>query len=119
MEDNRGIMTIQELMNESFDTAKEKGWIGDGKTVGDHIALMHSELSEALEVYRNGRPVKKIFYEDPQWDGKPEGLPIELADVVIRIAQFCKEYDIDLERALGEKLEFNKTRPYRHGGKVI
>lgn len=108
-------MTIDELMNESYQTAKDKGWVGDGRTVGDHIALMHSELSEALEEYRTRGIDYKI-----NWDGeKPTGFVLELADVMIRIAQFCEEKGIRLENALRVKMDYNKTRPYRHGGKEI
>lgn len=44
------------------------------RSFGDYIALMHSELSEALEAYRNG---EEPFYVK---DGKPEGWAVELHD---------------------------------------
>lgn len=50
---------------------------------------------------------------------KPEGVASELADVVIRVADLCGLYGIDLETALEEKMAFNDTRPYRHGGKQL
>ena len=51
--------------------------------------------------------------------GKMEGIPSELADVIIRVLDMCEHYGIDIEAALKEKHEFNKTRPYKHGGKVM
>lgn len=48
-----------------------------------------------------------------------ESIPAELADVVIRLMDMCDHYGIDLAAAVVEKHEFNKSRPYRHGGKVI
>lgn len=78
--------------------------------------VYHSELSEALEDYRNGFAAAQIYYGDRQ---KPCGVPIELADVLIRIGDLCGYFGIDLEQAVKEKLQYNKGRPYRHGGKVI
>ena len=54
----------------------------------------------------------KTYYSD---DGKPEGVPAELADVVIRCFDMADYYGINLEAAIIEKMEFNKTRPYKHG----
>ena len=50
---------------------------------------------------------------------KPEGIPSELADIVIRVFDICGYYEIDLEAAIKEKMEYNKTRQFKHGGKKI
>ncbi len=113
-------MTLDEIIREAHENAVDKGWWGeDGradKPFGELIALMHSELSEALEEYRNGRGLHEIYESE---GGKPEGVPVELADVVIRIADFCGRHGIDLSWAVRSKMAYNKTRPYRHGGKVV
>jgi NTP pyrophosphatase (non-canonical NTP hydrolase) len=109
-------MTITELVKHAHQTAKDKGWHFPLPSFAGQIALCHSELSEALEAYRDGLPVYKVVYGDGK---KPEGVPIELADVVIRIADMCGYYGIDLEQAIKEKMEYNRGRPYRHGNKVI
>lgn len=48
---------------------------------------------------------------------KPEGLAIEIADVILRLLDLCESQGIDLERAMRLKHEYNKTRPRMHGGK--
>lgn len=85
------------------------------RNVGELIALFHSELSEAFEDHRNRKDFKEIHFQE---DGKPDGFPIELADVVIRIIETCENMRIDLGKAILLKHEFNKNRPFRHGGKT-
>ena len=46
---------------------------------------------------------------------KPEGVSIELADAVIRIADLCGQMGIDLETAIILKMDYNKSRPFKHG----
>ena len=50
---------------------------------------------------------------------KPEGIAVELADCIIRILDYCGKEDIDVESILKLKHDYNKTRPYKHGGKKI
>lgn len=108
-------MTIDELLQESWDVEKAAGWHDNDRSVGDDIALIHSEVSEALEAYRDGMALNAIFH----MNGKPEGVAVELADVLIRIAGFCKRHGVPLEEAIRVKHAYNRTRPYRHGGKAM
>lgn len=91
----------------------EKGWYESERSFGEFIALGHSEFSEALESYRAG--------EAPHFSmgKKPEGWGIELADVAIRLLDTAEHYNLDLEELIRIKIEYNKTRPYRHGGKKL
>lgn len=49
---------------------------------------------------------------------KPEGIPAELADIIIRVLDICGANGIDIARALADKMAYNETRDYRHGGKL-
>lgn len=111
-------MNINDAVKASYENARDHGWHESERTIGDLICLMHSELSEALEEHRNGRLPDEVYYNEAKPD-KPEGIPVELADCVIRIFDFCGLYGIDLEEVVALKMRYNETRPYRHGGKKV
>ena len=73
-------------------------------SIGDAIALCHSELSEALDAYRNDD--KGNFAE-------------EMADTVIRILHLCGDINIDLTTAINQKMLKNQNRPINHGRKNL
>lgn len=140
---------MRELQALCYQQSADKGFHDDEPTEGravlslnaERIALMHSELSEALEELRAGRPANKTYYapllvptslaieigyaeaerliakDNEGKMQKPEGVPSELADVVIRVLDFCGANDIDLESMIFEKLAYNATRGFKHGKK--
>lgn len=196
-------MNISELVKAAHSNAVEKGWWEKERTYGESIGLVHSEISEALEDYRDGKGYTEVWYEAKNYDGqavtfseqkypewKPCGIPSELADVCIRIFDIAgkygwgeeiekkynhwitkkivddftirsfpgqltvlhyhlsksweghetgntneeigwlseclittsfiaKQYGIDLDQAITEKMAYNATRTHRHGGKVL
>lgn len=127
-------MNLNKLRDEIHKNAVEHGWWKDERSFGEIIALCHSELSEALEEYRNGHKVTYVYrkcadhdliFDDRKFcpecgrEMKLEGIPIELADCIIRILDYCGKEGIDIEEAIHIKHEYNKTRSYKHGGKVI
>lgn len=94
-----------------FRTAREHGWHEEERNDGECIALMHSELSEALEALRKN-PLRKDEH-CPAFTN----LEVELADCVIRIMDYAGMRNLDVAGAILAKAEYNRTRPVKHGGK--
>ncbi len=106
--------TLNNLAKEIYENAKAHGWWDKERSFGDIIALCHSELSEALEEYRNDKPF--IYYGA---DKKPEGIAVELIDCIIRILDYCGHENIDVDKIMQIKHEYNESRLYRHGDKRL
>lgn len=93
---------VKKLQKEIHKNAIAHGWWETKREIPELLCLIHSEVSEALEAYRN--------HND-------ENLHEELADVVIRVMDMCEGYGIDIEAEILKKHAINKKRPYKHGGK--
>jgi NTP pyrophosphatase (non-canonical NTP hydrolase) len=93
---------INNYCQRSYEIAKSKGWHEKKRETGTLLALIHSEVSEALEADRKG---------------DTENFAEELADVCIRIFDLCGSRSIDLGKAIEEKMLKNEGREYKHGGK--
>lgn len=154
--------SVNEIAQEVYENAATHGWWENGRQFDGVLALIHSEASEALEEWRNGRREDERYYtipsyrpaiealpaeyrtaaksmeehhkgsdpvnvnelDDPTQQAlveagflKPEGIPAELADIVIRVMDCAVRYGIDLGAEIELKHAYNKTRPFRHGGK--
>ena len=101
-----------------------KGWTRRERSVGEVIALIHSELSECLEAFRKGNPECDKKWDDYDPSRKNVSLGIsnaeeELADAIIRIMDLAHMKKLDVAKAFFIKMEYNKTRPYRHGNKAF
>jgi NTP pyrophosphatase (non-canonical NTP hydrolase) len=106
-------VNLKDIQKEVHRLAIDKGWYEEKRSIPELLCLVHSEVSEALEEYRSGSKGTRLGD-----GGKPEGLPIELADVIIRVCDMAEYLGIDIENAIVAKHAYNKTRPYRHGGKI-
>jgi hypothetical protein len=132
--------------NEIHQIAVDHGFWEASTNIGEKIALIHSELSEALEEYRSGNmDLRRALDLNPKIDTmeqgekygglrylsegkvvpprewmieKPEGFPVELADAVIRILDLASWLGIDIGAVMDMKIAYNKTRPHLHGRKV-
>ena len=88
-------MDLKALQREAHAIARDHGWWDEERSFGDLIALVHSELSEALEAYR----VCGIV-DCPHEHTEGAGVASEFADVVIRVADMAEWYGVELDDAV-------------------
>lgn len=103
---------LNQLRDEALEIATSHGFTG--ALVLEDFMLMVSEIAEATEAFREGR-------EPSAWwsnNCKPEGIPSEMADVIIRVLHFCGKHGIDIEQIVEEKMAYNRSRPFKHGKKI-
>lgn len=129
-------MNMNEWAKEIHANAVAHGWWESERELPEILMLIVSELSEALEEYRAGRPMvwhacaadgEPCTSECATYDAnekgcivegtleKPEGIAVEVIDALIRILDWCGKEELDVEALVKEKHEYNKTRPYKHG----
>lgn len=133
-------MNLQQWIDRIHDMAKAKGWwevTSKSLSVSEKMSklmLIVGEISEASEEVRKGTPI--VYWNTPtgmvtlQDTGggfnlrvgdelmKPEGEAVELADAMIRIMDYAGFRGWPLEKIIAMKVEYNATRPFRHGGKL-
>ena len=93
---------VRDLQKECHDAAVERGWHDQPRETGTLLALVHSEISEALEGFRRNRVDEHL--------PSRMNAEVELADAVIRIADLCGLMRFDLAGAIRDKLDYNQTR---------
>jgi len=95
-------MKINELSKLAHKTAVEKGFYDHERPITELVMLIVTELAEAVEADRHND--KDNFKE-------------EIADTYIRLGDMCEYLNIDIEKEIIKKMEYNKTRPKKHGKK--
>lgn len=89
--------------------------VGDVGIIPLKLALVHDEVSEALQVHRDlyddSDPDPNTLLTDMQEDDFTE----EIADVIIRSLDLCGYYGFNIGDTLLAKLDKNRSRPFKHG----
>lgn len=98
--------------------------------MGEILALIHEEVSEALGEHRAGHPT--IYHkhqvgcanqaysmageeQDCTCTPKPEGLAAELGDCIIRCLDVLHFLGVDVDQIVADKMAYNDGRPFKHG----
>lgn len=128
-------MNIKETAKEIHQIARDKGFYDKERNFGEMLMLVVSELSEALEAHRNGKPLGNDCYnfldeyDDTLIEEEESGfhddylqyvkgcVAEEIADAVIRLFDIAEYLNMDIEWHIRAKIGFNKTRPKLHGKK--
>ena len=103
------ITDLKVVMKKIHQNAVNHGW-WETPNDAEFVALMHSELSEALEAMRNHNPPSKKI---PEFLNAEE----ELADCIIRILDYAEGRGLRVPEAMVAKINYNIGREYRHGKK--
>lgn len=118
-------MKINEIINECHKNAVEHGFWDNEVTIISKLYTKQSLTAEEIIIVDMAFKTQKIMLIVTELAEAVEGLRRgdkrnvneELADTVIRIADTCGGYNIDLETAIERKIEKNKNRPRLHGKK--
>lgn len=123
---------LNRLATDIHHIAADHGFWDADRNFGEMLMLATSELAEALEEHRAGRPVVWYKHADDcsaaefQKSGpagqtchgcmkKPEGAAVEIADCIIRCLDTMASLDVDIDDVVAEKIAYNRSRPHKHG----
>jgi NTP pyrophosphatase (non-canonical NTP hydrolase) len=110
--------SLEEMADEIEQVNRANGWFDEDRSVVEGHMLLVTEVVEATEAFRKWGLSDATRYAKPA-PVKPEGVGSEYADIFIRLLDQCKRDGIDLRAEYERKIAYNRTRGYRHGGKVL
>jgi len=109
--------SLNELAKEFWQVSADHGFHDEGpdganNDISAFVANLHGEISEFWEAYRKDTLDKKCDKSIELTCAEEE-----LSDIIIRTLEYGQQLGLDMDRAVTIKNEYNKTRPWRHGGK--
>lgn len=128
--------SLDDMAEKVHAIAEQHGfWPEEGRNFGEMLMLAVCELAESLEEHRAGRPNVWFKHEEGcPWHStspenaqrlhphgctcqhpKPEGVAVELVDNIIRSLDTLYSLDVDIDEVFWLKMQYNATRPYKHG----
>lgn len=114
---------FNELAKDIYEGNAARGfWEGDRKLT-EVVMLTVCELAEAIEADRAKKwaseqdilQYKNIPTPERFKENIKDTVQDEVADAIIRILDFAHKFGIDIDFHVKAKLEYNASRPYKHG----
>lgn len=102
--DKIGVEVHANKVAHGWKVTTQEDWAKSQHEVPAALMLITTEVAEAMEAFR-----KNDFANFQE----------ELADIIIRTAGLANGLGIDLGAAVLAKMEKNRTREYKHGGKRL
>ena len=97
-EPNLKIRDFDTLIKVSHDTAIDRGWWVEQRSQAGILILVVTELAEAVQDYRDGKI--ETYYEETECGKKPCGAIVELADALVRLADWAGYYGLKFSRSM-------------------
>lgn len=124
--------SLNQLSKQVHQNNVEKGFWEGQKNVGELLMLVVSELGEAIEAHRKQKfslfhRLKQRIIDDYDWQNPnltiksffeediKDTFQDEIADTIIRLLDLSAGLGIDIGWHIDQKLNYNKTRAYKHG----
>jgi len=91
---------LNKRMEEVRELVDAKGFSSDPDRIWEMLALIHTEISEATDAYKKGKPMEEVGEE--------------LIDAIIRILHLLSALGLDADELFEKKMAKNWARPYKY-----
>ena len=97
---------LNEISKQSHRIATENGLLEGYPDIKSLKEATADKLEEEVWEFRTSSPSDKFSKDSEQ---------SEIADIILILTTYCHAAGYDIEKIVLDKMQFNATRPYRHG----
>lgn len=102
-----------------YQEAKDKGWheSSEKPDLSKYLMNMHGEISELWEAFRKNK-LNELCDKSDKMEEPLSCFEEEIADILIRTFDLAAAFNLDLDKCFRSKIQYNRKREHRHGGKL-